>query len=184
MARETRCDCHAKESRCLARSVAEALGREPGLEAVTIDLNRKAISVATLGRAEDAALSNGSSAPCGRRRSTPKLSDAASQAVREAVETVRFPLSEDEHRKINIERSGQRMTISRVTCPTAPKFWRWRDLPWPKVVPREVEFVDDEEHLDEWKAQLVAAGLCGALGVAGFLFLGIRERPGVTFWPT
>ena len=57
MARETRSDCHAKESQCLARSVAEALGREPGLEAVTIDLDRKAISVATLGRAEDSALS-------------------------------------------------------------------------------------------------------------------------------
>ena len=33
-------------------------------------------------------------------------------------------------------------TIARVTCPTAPKFWRWRDLPFPRIEPRTMEIPD------------------------------------------
>jgi hypothetical protein len=51
---------------------------------------------------------------------------------------------------------GEATTIARVTCPTAPKFWRWRDIPFPKIAPREMEFHDDDHHADEWKWQIVA----------------------------
>jgi Cd2+/Zn2+-exporting ATPase len=59
-----------------------------------------------------------------------------------------------------------------VTCPTAPRFWRWSDFPWPKVVQRDVEFVEPHDHFDEWKAQLFAAILCGVFGVAGYFLKG------------
>ncbi len=67
-----------------------------------------------------------------------------------------------------MSRSETATTISRVTCPTAPKFWRWRDIPWPKVVQRDVEFLEHEHEVDEWKPQLVAAILCGAFGLLGW----------------
>ncbi|MGB7746749.1 MAG: heavy metal translocating P-type ATPase, partial [Verrucomicrobiia bacterium] len=62
-------------------------------------------------------------------------------------------------------------------CPTAPKFWRWRDIPFPKVVQRDVEFLESaeriDEHINEWKTQLAAAMLCGVLGLtARFLLTG------------
>ena len=60
------------------------------------------------------------------------------------------------------------VTIARVRCPTAPKFWRWRDFPFPKIVPREISLPEDETELNAWKAQAVAAALCGVLGLAGY----------------
>src|SRR6185437_4024399 len=57
---------------------------------------------------------------------------------------------------------------------TAPKFWRWRDLPWPKVVQRDVEFLEEaghiDEHINEWKPQLALAILCGICGLTGYFF--------------
>jgi len=87
------------------------------------------------------------------------------------------PLSEAEQNKITIRDDGPTTTIARVTCPTAPTFWRWRDIPFPKVVQRDVEFLESaehiEEHINEWKTQLAAAILCGVLGLtARFLLTG------------
>ena len=154
---------------CLARSVAQAMGEEPTLEAVTIDRARQKISVATLGRTDE-----------------PRVTGTVSDTIQRAYESSRehhcmliegegkcatcgAPLSEEQQRRISIEHHGDQTTISRVTCPTAPKFWRWRDIPWPKVVQRDVEFVEDEEHaehhINEWKAQLALAAACGVLGL-------------------
>ena len=78
------------------------------------------------------------------------------------------PLSATEQKKITIQHDGGSTTIARVTCPTAPKFWRWRDLPLPRIEPRDVEIPDDDrdhDHVDEWKLQLAAAMLCGVFGL-------------------
>ena len=83
--------------------------------------------------------------------------------------TCAAPLSTQERRAITIKHDGTAMTIARVTCPTAPRFWRWRSIPWPKVVQRDVEFLESAEHIGEWKPQLAAALLCGALGLAAWL---------------
>ena len=47
---------HDENTRCLARSVVNTLAEEPALEAVTIDRAHQKISVATLGRADVARL--------------------------------------------------------------------------------------------------------------------------------
>ena len=77
------------------------------------------------------------------------------------------PLPEAERNRITIRHHGDITTIARVTCPTAPKFWRWRDIPLPRVVPRDVEFIEHAGEVDEWKSQLAAAILCGVFGLAG-----------------
>jgi Cd2+/Zn2+-exporting ATPase len=153
---------------CLARSVVDTLAREPGLEAVTIDPAHEKISVATLGRADVEILT---------RRVTEKI-----HAVREGracalleggkdCNVCDLPLSADERRNIIIRREGNSTTIARATCPTAPNFWRWRDLPLPKVVPRDLDLPasaeEMDEHINEWKAQMVAAILCGIFALAG-----------------
>jgi Cd2+/Zn2+-exporting ATPase len=160
---------------CVTRSVADTLAEEPALEAVTIDRAHQKISVATLGKTDE-----------------PRLAENVTNRIRTAYENKSSehclllegkgdcracdtPLSELELKKITIQRQGDVTTIARVTCPTAPKFWRWRDLPWPKVVQRDVEFLEEAEHIDEhineWKPQLAAAILCGVCGLAGY-FLG------------
>jgi len=151
---------------CFARSVVATLAEEPGLEAVTIDPARQKISVATLGRADVAVLT---------RRLTDKL-QAASQAEDSHSCSLlqgggdcfncNHPLEGVQRDKITIHREGASTTIARITCPTAPKFWRWRDIPFPKIVPRELDLPDDDHDVDEWKGQMVASVLCGVFGVA------------------
>ncbi|HWD92448.1 MAG TPA: cation-translocating P-type ATPase [Verrucomicrobiae bacterium] len=161
-------------STCLARSVVDVLSQEPSLEAVTINRTEQKISVATLGKTDE-----------------PRLTETVTGRIQQAYQkgpiahcrlldgeldchTCDAPLSESERRRITIQHQGDVTTIARVTCPTAPKFWRWRDLPLPKVVPREVEFLEEaediDEHINEWKAQLAAAIFCGLCGVAGYFF--------------
>ena len=165
---------------CLARSVADTLAEEPALEAVTIDRVQQKISVATLGQIPQDGIARLT------ERITAKFQ--AAQAAdpghvcsllsgRGDCLSCHRPLSEAEQNKITIRDDGPTTTIARMTCPTAPKFWRWRDIPFPKVVQRDVEFLESAEHIDEhineWKTQLAAAMLCGVLGLAArFLLAG------------
>jgi Cd2+/Zn2+-exporting ATPase len=168
---KTATDDDVGNSKCLARSVTEALAQEPALEAVTVNRSQKTISVATLGRAD---------VPKITERISTTIQNAGADAEGECAllsgegdcQTCTMPLSALEREKITIRNEGDSTTIARVTCPTAPRFWRWRDIPWPRVVQRDVEFIEHAEHLDEWKAQLAAAILCGVFGVAGWLLKG------------
>jgi Cd2+/Zn2+-exporting ATPase len=155
----------ADAAKCLARSVMDTLAEEPSLEAVTIDTAQQKISVATLGRADVEKLTQKISA---------KISSAQKSAASEACSLLTGagdcthcsqPLSASEQKKITIRRDAAVTTIARVTCPTAPTFWRWRDIPFPKVAPREVEIHDDDKHINEWKGQLVLAVACGVCGL-------------------
>jgi Cd2+/Zn2+-exporting ATPase len=153
---------------CLARSVVDTLAHEPGLEAVTIDPAHEKISVATLGRSDVATLTRHVTEKIHAAReshSCSLLSGGRDCAVCE------MPLSPEERRNIVIRRNGASTTIARATCPTAPHFWRWQDLPFPKVAPRDIALPTEEEdidhHINEWKMQMVAAVLCGVFALAG-----------------
>ncbi|HEU5396315.1 MAG TPA: HAD-IC family P-type ATPase, partial [Verrucomicrobiae bacterium] len=146
----------------------EVLAEEPTLEAVTIDPAAKKISVAILGRTDVEQLTERVTERIRVELSGDACSLLAGAASCSACET---PLSPAERQNITIKHEGAVTTFARATCPTAPIFWRWRDLPFPKVVARDVEFLESAEHIeeniDEWKMQLVAAVLCGALALAG-----------------
>ena len=149
---------------CLMRAVAETLVQEPGLKAVTIDRAQKKISLATIGQVESDRLSQCISDKL-------KVDSGNSCKLlqgKDECHACLAPLTPEEFSKISIVSSPSATTISRVTCPTAPTFWSWRDLPFPKVGPREVDFeLDDlDHHPDEWKWQLLAAVLCGVFGLA------------------
>ena len=152
---------------CLARSVAATLSEEPALEAVTIDRARRKISLATLGRADVPRLTG---------RITNQFETAQAADTGHVCSLLSgdgdcfscdVPLSGDQRKQITIQHEGDVTTIARVTCPTAPTFWRWRDIPLPKVVPRDVEFLEHVGEVDEWKLQLTTAILCGVFGLAG-----------------
>jgi Cd2+/Zn2+-exporting ATPase len=154
---------------CLARSVVEALADESALEAVTIDRSRRTISLATLGRADAARLSTRITQKFQEAQDSPYSQRCSLLSGTGSCDVCDTPLSESERHRVTIQHEGATTTIARVTCPTAPKFWRWRNVPFPKVVQRDVEFLEHaEEHAEEWKAQLLAAGLCGVFGLVGY----------------
>ena len=153
---------------CFTRVVADALAEEPTLEAVTIDRTHQKISVATLGRSDAEKLS---------ARITTQFEQVSGGSSCLLLSgsgdclNCETPLTQQERKNITIQHTSCATTIARVTCPTAPRFWRWRNLPFPKVVQRDVEFLEQEDsehghdHAEEWKAQLVLAGVCGVLGL-------------------
>src|SRR5437899_11305133 len=160
-ARPTEVEPPANETNCLVRSVLVAFADEPTLEAVTINKAEKTINIATLGKADQAKLAE-------RITATVQQAHVESEARRCALlegsgdcTTCETPLSRGERRASTIKQDGHATTIARVTCPTAPRFWRWHDIAWPKVVQRDVEFLESAERIDEWKPELLAAIICG-----------------------
>ncbi len=158
-------------AKCLTRSVLDVLATEPALEAVTIDAAHEKISVATLGRADVAKLTQSLTDKIHSVRNTDAGRACSLLDGKSDCAICDSPLTEMERQRITVKHEGNSTTIARVTCPTAPKFWRWRDLPFPKVAPREIELELDEveHHVDEWKMQLVAAVLCGAFALLAAL---------------
>jgi Cd2+/Zn2+-exporting ATPase len=162
-------------AKCLARSVTEVLAQEPTVEAVTLNRSRKTISVATLGQAD---------VPKIKERISATIQSAETEggitcgllSGRENCAECATPLTPVERQAITIRNEGDSMTIARVTCPTAPTFWRWRDFPWPKVVQRDVEFLEHAHEVDEWKTQMAAAVLCGVFGLAAHLLDGTASQ--------
>ncbi len=157
---------------CLARSVVNALVEDPTLEAVTIDRSRKRISVATLGQTDVPQLTERISGTLERAQQTQARRRCTLLAGHGKCDSCVMPLSDAERRSISILHEGDKTTIARVTCPTAPRLWRWRDIPWPRVVQRDIEFLEHAEEIDEWKAQLAAALLCGFCGAMAWLLRG------------
>lgn len=160
----------AAEAGCLARSVAASLAAEPLLEAVTIDAEHQKISVATLGQADVAKISRELTEKLQAAQQASAATGCSLLAGKKECGGCEVPLTPAELQKITIRHDQRGTTIARVTCPTAPTFWRWRDLPFPKMVPREIELHEDD-HGDEWKTQLGAALVCGGLGLAAHFFL-------------
>lgn len=172
--------CPGEPGRCVARSVLEVLSAEPTLEAVTIDSTHQKVSLATMGRTDLTRLTE---------RITRDLTSAQAVAPdqlctiltgRTNCHDCSQPLASPDLRRISISCQGGATTIARVTCPTAPKFWRWSELPLPKFVPREIDMPVDvagHDHADEWKWQLALAAACGVLGLLAGVFLPAYRIP-------
>jgi Zn2+/Cd2+-exporting ATPase len=157
---------------CVARAITEALSENPGLEAVTIDRARQSIALATLGRADIPRLTERINHAFEEALDSQEESQCGLLAGRGDCTTCTHSTSDVQQGKVTISHEADSTTISRVTCPTAPSFWRWRHIPLPKVVPREVEVPEDEHGINEWKAQMLAAVLCGVLGLVAWFLRG------------
>ena len=151
--------------------MAQALEKEPALEAITINPADRKISIATMGRGVRPDLEATLSRAIADAQEHTSERDCQLLSGQAGCDTCEWGTETIRSGKLRIERTGAATTVARVTCPTAPKFWRWDTIPWPRFTPRQVEIPDDEDSLDEWKLQLVAALLCAVFGFAGH-FLG------------
>jgi len=160
-----------KDDSCLVQAAARELAKHSSVEAIAIKGAEGKMSIATLGL-QDANTSE-------------QIRDALVQVRQDAADEpcgllqsengcarCELPLEPVRRQGFTVTQSDGAVTVARVRCPTAPKFWRWRDFPFPKIVPREISLPEDEAELNAWKAQAVAAGLCGVLGLAGYF---VRE---------
>src|SRR5262245_37568639 len=141
-----RCD------KCLVQTVAEAMERDPALEAVKIDRGNHSISLATLGKP----------APDVERFVTERIRGLQNDPAElhcclldgdSNCDRCVLPADPKVRRRYSVQHSDNTTTIARITCPTAPKFWRWKSLPLPIFVPREIHIEEEEAHLNEWKWQ-------------------------------
>ncbi len=65
---------------------------------------------------------------------------------------------------IVVRGEGDETIVERESCDTAPHFWTWREFQWPlKAIGIEPASVP------EWKALAWSAGVCGVVGLAGFI---------------
>jgi len=161
--------------KCLVQTVADVMRREPALEAVKIDRAQSSISLATLGQPN----------PDLERFVTQQIRALQSQTPGcrllegdESCDTCSVGSDPVIQRGLTIRQHDGSTTIARVTCPTAPSFWKWRAMPLPKIVQREVHLEDAEKHAHEWRQQLFAAALCGIfLALAATLPTGAWTLP-------
>jgi Cd2+/Zn2+-exporting ATPase len=159
---------------CLVQTVAEVMRQEPALEAVKIDRAGNFISVATLGQ-PDADLE---SVVTGRIREL-QAQGPGCRLLEGDADCGSCSISNDPaiQKNLLIRNDNASTTISRASCPTAPRFWKWRAFPLPRIVQREVHVEDEEAHVHQWRQQLIAALLCGALGIAAVVTGGRWEIP-------
>src|SRR5712671_1344977 len=116
-------DARAETAKCLARSVTEVLAQEPTVEAVTLNRQQKTISVATLGRVDVPKITERISATVQNAQAGPGNSCGLLSGEADC-HTCIMPLTTKERLAITIRYEGDSTTIARVTCPTAPRFWR------------------------------------------------------------
>ncbi len=151
--------------RCLVETVAEAMAAEPSLEAVRVDRSAHSISVATLGRPRSPDFEGDLAGRLGRLQAESSHGCALLSGAADCDQCVAHPPSPG-GKELTVQHDSGVTTIARVTCPTAPRFWRWRDIPWPRLVPREILLPDEGGHDNEWRWQLTAAAVCAAAGLA------------------
>ena len=155
--------------RCLAEVFADRLSHDPALEAVQIQPNRESLAIARLGKTGDPALEQ----RVARAVEPLRREDSPCLVAKGTGDCSTCELG-DEARAlpgVTITHADGATTIARESCPTAPSFWHWSRIPWPRLKPREVEPPDESHHLDDWKLQLVLAGACAVLGLAGAFVL-------------
>jgi Cd2+/Zn2+-exporting ATPase len=166
-----------EEGRCLARSVAATFDAEPALEAVTIDRETQTLSVATMGQTDVPRITGRLTESYEHACIAEGEHECSLLAGTGDCSTCETPLPPALRGRMSIKHSGSQTTIARVTCPTAPSFWRWRSIPLPRFVQRDVELVEAEEHLGEWKWQLLCAMLCAGFGITAYVADGRLPRP-------
>ena len=156
------------EDRCLVHTAATELAKNQSVEAISIRAMEGTISVATLGRVSETGLAERIQESLGEMRTARSAPQCRLLQAEPGCARCEHPLEPIRQRGFTITESGGTVTIARVRCPTVPKFWRWRDFPLPRIVPRQVSLPEEESDLNQWKAQAVAAGICGTFGLAAY----------------
>jgi Cd2+/Zn2+-exporting ATPase len=160
----------AEAPECLLKVVGQAMKVEPSLEAVKLDHKKQAISIATLGRPRVEEIQETLSEQIGALEGDGKTGCALLRGEG-SCGACQPPDGIADLKFLDVRKVGNVTTISRVSCPTSPSFWQWHKIPWPKFTTREIHFPEDE-HENESRDELIAAGMCAVFGLIGYFLHG------------
>lgn len=118
---------------------------DPQIEALEISHEDHRVKVATIGPIDEEDLKE-------------RIVAVLQSVEREFGKLTELSLGSD--RLIQTKELKEATRFEKNTCTTAPKFWSWREVPWPN------EEVDDAE---EWQEMAIFAAVCGIAGLIGFV---------------
>ncbi len=130
-------------------AVANFLLDEPAVEAIRLNPESKRVEMATLGRVDA------------------ELLQAKLTEVLRAVDArwlTRSDAVTAHSGMLDVQQKDGALVMEKPSCPTAPKFWKWRDFDWPE--PDAME----QESDDEWRTLAWQAAICGVSLLAGYVF--------------
>ena len=156
------------EAPCLVQAAVTELVKQHAVEAIAIKAVEGKISVATIGRAANSGVAERIQEALAKVQGDSTAERCQLLQADPSCARCEHPGAPRAQAGFTVTESAGAVTVARVRCPTVPKFWRWRDLPLPKIVPRQVSLPEDEADLNEWKAQALGAGLCAVFGLAGY----------------
>ncbi len=129
-------------------ALADFLLDEPAVESIRLNPDSKRVEMATLGQVDGELLQA-------------KLSEVLRAVdARWLKQDMQVPPSSG---MLDVQQKGGAFILEKPSCPTAPKFWKWRDFAWPE--PDEME----QESDNEWRMLALQAGICAVALVAGYV---------------
>lgn len=153
---------------CIIQDLASAMSLDPALKAVWLDARHKKVSVAfgpgvdphgARGRIEEVIARH-------RPAHLPECTEGAWPIVCDVCERgVSQPMPRG-IRLLNMPGAG--VLLEKESCVTGPRFWRWHQINWVKIRPREVPPPSEYKDDGTWRWGLVAAGICGVATAIGF----------------
>ena len=133
---------------------------ERQVEAIRLNPEAKTVTMATLGRVDQEA-----------------LQDRLAVVLRE-LDEVWVPAdkatpdpSNPHPAMVRLRHEGDGVVLEKPSCPTAPRFWKWRDFDWPE--PEEIE----AQSRAEWQALALQATVCGVALVTGYVVARFTSAP-------
>lgn len=149
---------------CLLQVVGEAMQKDPTLEAVKLNRADHTLSVAGMGREPSETSARRLTEEVRRMQEEGEPCCLLQEQAKDCQQCPEPHPALPPHLKV--EHGPESTVVARVTCPTAPRFWRWKQWPLPRLVPREVALpLEEEADEREWKWQMAAAVLCGLLAL-------------------
>ncbi|MEQ1748334.1 MAG: heavy metal translocating P-type ATPase [Prosthecobacter sp.] len=128
-------------------ALSDFLASQSGVEAIRLNTTDRSVQVATLGQVDLAAL----------QTQVSELLKSLDERLLAA------PAKTDDLEGLQLTRREGEVLLQKPTCPTAPRFWKWRDFEWPEA--EEIEKQSDEE----WRVMAVQATICGLMQVAAYV---------------
>lgn len=131
--------------------LADFLASQRGVEAIRVDAGSRHVELATLGPVDLAG-----------------LQVQLNEVLRRLDAGLPVTLAGEHATGLKVSQQEGRVVLEKPACPTAPRFWKWREFEWPEA--EEMERQSEEE----WRALALQAALCGVSLAAGWA-LGKRE---------
>ena len=118
-------------------ALSDFLAGQSGVEAIRLNTTDRSVQVATLGQVDVEA-----------------LQVQVNELLRSLDEKLLATTPEAPAEGLQLTRREGELLLQKPTCPTAPRFWKWRDFEWP-----EAEKIEQQSR-EEWRAMAVQATIC------------------------